>query len=285
MSQTLRCTALLALLLLSPAAHAASYLRVVSWNTRHEGWKGETDYDADARQIWRQFGAKSTSPNGVDLVFLQEVMYDTAASGIASALTSVSGVTWDYAVTAAVGRSSYKERYAVLYRTDTVTLLSSALYDDTDDLFEREPQIVQVRQNATGEDYTFINWHTLFGTTTARAQELADIAVVFNAVQDDSSTDQDVFLVGDHNASATHRWWTGFQASVSPAVTYAVNELTSLNSSGGYANAYDHFWYQPEYVGEYSNSGRDYVADTLALYELSDHAPIWLRLYSSGSTD
>ncbi|HET9449309.1 MAG TPA: endonuclease/exonuclease/phosphatase family protein [Aggregicoccus sp.] len=276
---------LLAALVLSPLAHAASYLRVVSWNLRHEGWSGETNYAGDAQQIWNQFGSSSTSTNGCDVVFLQEVMYDTAASGIASALTSLSGVQWSYAVTAAVGRSSYKERYAVVYRTDTVTLLSSALYADSGDRFEREPQIVKLRQNATGEDYTFINWHTVFGTTTERAQEIADIDLVFNSVQSGSSSDQDVFLVGDHNASATHSWWTDFKSKVS-GVTYAVNELTSLNSTGGYVSAYDHFWYQGSYVTEYSSSGRDYVSNTKSFYDgLSDHAPIWLRLYSSGSTD
>lgn len=278
--------ALVAALLVSSVSHAASYLRVVSWNLRHEGWSGETDYAGDARQLWNQFGASSTSTNGFDVAFLQEVMYDTAASGIASALTSLTGLQWSYAVTTAVGRSSYKERYAVVYRTDTVTLLSSALYADTSDRFEREPQIVKLRLNATGEDFTFINWHTIFGETYERQQELADIDQVFNSVQGGSSTDQDVFLVGDNNASATSTWWNDFKASVSPAVTYAVNELTSLNSSGGYANPYDHFWYQPTYVSEYSSSGRDYVANTLDFYNgLSDHAPIWLRLYSSGSTD
>ena len=39
------------------SAQAAAYLRVVSWNTRHEGWSGETDYAGAAAQISRSLGA------------------------------------------------------------------------------------------------------------------------------------------------------------------------------------------------------------------------------------
>ncbi|MBX7245427.1 MAG: hypothetical protein K1X53_08000 [Candidatus Sumerlaeaceae bacterium] len=279
--------AVLAVVLPSPG-YSAAYLRVVSWNLRHEGYSGETNYTGDANQIWQQFGSSSTSPNGCDVVLCQEVMYDTAASGIASALTSVSGVNWSYAVTAAIGRTTYKERYAVIYRTDNVSLLSSTVYNDTNDKFEREPQIVKVRHIATGEDYTFINWHTIFGTTAERQQEIADIVTVFNSVQNGSTADEDVILLGDHNADATSAWWANLKSTsyVSPAVTYKVNDLTTINSSGAYASAYDHFWMQTSYVTEYSSSGRDYVASPLNLYNnLSDHAPIWLKLYSSSDTD
>src|SRR5262245_4464023 len=117
----LRLTALSVLLLsLTSTALSAAYTRVVSWNLRHEGYSGETNYAGDAAQIWNQYGSSSTSPNGCDVVLCQEVMYASAASGIASALTSVSGVTWSYSCTAAIGRTTYKECYAVIYRTDNI---------------------------------------------------------------------------------------------------------------------------------------------------------------------
>ncbi|HEX8822280.1 MAG TPA: endonuclease/exonuclease/phosphatase family protein [Archangium sp.] len=286
MTQLCLRVALVAALLVPGFAQAGAYLRVVSWNLRHEGWNGETDYASDAKQIWSQFGSNSTSPNGCDVVFLQEVMDSTAAAGIASALKTVSGVTWSYAVTPLVGRSSYKEMYAVVYRTDTVSLLSSSLYSDTNDVFEREPQIVKVRQVATGADFTFINWHTVFGTTAEREVEVRAIDTVFNSVQNASGTDQDVILLGDHNAACTSAWWGDLTGSVSPAVTCKLDVLTSLNSTGGYANAYDHFWMQSTYVTELSSTGRDYVADTLWLVNnLSDHAPVWLKMYSTSDTD
>lgn len=277
------------LFLLSPGlAQAGSYLRAVSWNLRHEGWSGETDYAGDAAQIWQQFGASSTSPNGCDVVFLQEVMYPTAAEGVASALTQLTGLNWTHAITSAIGRSSYKEHYAVVYRTDTVSLLSSTVYNDVNDTFEREPQILTLRHIPTGEDYTFINWHTIWGTTAEREAEINAIPDVFKSVQAASGTDQDVILLGDHNRTATSAWWARLTSTsvVSPQVSYQVNELTTLNSLGEYANPYDHFWYQATYVTEYSSSGRDYVSNTQTFYDgLSDHAPIWLKLYSSSDTD
>ena len=277
---------LVAALVVPGLAQAGSYLRVVSWNLRHEGWSGETDYTGDAKQIWNQFGSNSTSPNGCDAVFLQEVMYSSAASGIASALSAVSGFTWKYAVTAAVGRSSYKESYAVVYRTDRVSLLSSSLYSDSGDVFEREPHIVKLRHVQTGADYTFINWHTVFGTTAEREAEIRAIDTVFNNVQNASSSDQDVILLGDHNAACSSSWWGDLKNNVSPAVSCKLDVATTLNSSGGYASAYDHFWMQTTYVTELSSTGRDYIGNTQWFYNnLSDHAPVWMKLYSTSDTD
>ena len=277
-----------ALFSLTTTSFAASYTRVVSWNLRHEGYSGETNYAGDAAQIWQQYGSSSTSTNGCDVVLLQEVMYSTAASGIASALTSLTGVTWNYSCTAAIGRTTYKECYAVVYRTDNISLLSSSVYSDTTDIFEREPQIVKIRDVRTNADFTFINWHCTFGTTAERQAECANIYKVFNSVQNGSTTDEDVILNGDFNLDATAASFNSLisTANVSPQVSYHVNVATSLNSSGGYASAYDHFWSQAAYLTEYSSSGRDYVGDTLAFYNgLSDHAPVWLKLYSSADDD
>jgi endonuclease/exonuclease/phosphatase family metal-dependent hydrolase len=272
------------LLLLSGAASAAAYLRVMSWNTLHAGYSGSTDWNGYAAQAWNDFGTTSAAANGVDLIFAQEVMYDTAAASIAAALTSVSGFTWDFRVTAAIGRSSYKERYAVFFRTDRVQILSHSVWSDTGDKFEREPQIVKLKQIQTGADFTFINWHTVFGDTAQRQAEIAEISKVFSSIQSGSSSDQDVILLGDHNRDATSPWWATLQG-LSPAVSHRVNDLTSINTSCAFANAYDHFWFQASYLSEYSSAGRDYIASMCTMRDLSDHAPIFLQLYSSSDTD
>lgn len=269
----------------SQQSTSAAYLRVVSWNTLHAGWSGSTNWTGYATQVWQKFGSTSTAANGVDVVLAQEVMYDTAAASIAAALTSVSGVTWDYRVTAEIGRSSYKERYAVFFRTDRVQLISSTVWTDTGDKFEREPQIVKLRHLDTGADYTFINWHAIFGTSAERQAEIQQMASVFSSIQSASSSDQDVVLVGDHNKEATSTWWSNL-TSLSPAVGWKVNDLTSINTSCAFASAYDHFWYQASYLTEYSTSGRDYIADMCTFRNgQSDHAPVYISFYSSSDTD
>ncbi|MBZ4418058.1 deoxyribonuclease I [Myxococcus sp. RHSTA-1-4] len=266
-------------------AQAGSYLRVVSWNLRHEGWTDEQTYLDDAKQLWNQYGSNSTSNNGCDLVFLQEVMNTNVMPAIAQALTQVSGVSWSYAQTPLIGRSSYKEMYAVLYRTDTVSLLSSTVYSDSGDNFEREPQIVKVRHTPTGADYTFINWHAIWGTAAERDVEVRNIDTVFKSVQDGSGSDQDVILVGDHNMACTGASWDELKA-LSPAVSCRLDVATTLNSSGSYVSAYDHFWTQSTYVTEFSAAGRDYIANTADFAaRISDHAPVYLTLYSSSDTD
>lgn len=269
----------------SQQATSAAYLRVVSWNTLHAGWSGSTNWTGYATQVWQKFGSTSTAANGVDVVLAQEVMYDTAAASIAAALTSVSGVTWDYRVTAEIGRSSYKERYAVFFRTDRVQLISSTVWTDTGDKFEREPQIVKLRHLDTGADYTFINWHAIFGTSAERQAEIQQMASVFSSIQSASSSDQDVVLVGDHNKEATSTWWSNL-TGLSPAVGWKVNDLTSINTSCAFASAYDHFWYQASYLTEYSTSGRDYIADLCTFRNgQSDHAPVYISFYSASDTD
>jgi endonuclease/exonuclease/phosphatase family metal-dependent hydrolase len=266
-------------------AQAGAYLRVVSWNLRHEGWTDEQTYLEDAKQLWNQYGGNSTSPNGCDLVFLQEVMNTSVMPAIAQALTQVSGVSWTYAQTPLIGRSSYKEIYAVLYRTDRVALLSSTVHPDPDDVFEREPHIVQVRHTSTGADFTFINWHAIWGTAAERDVEVRHIDSVFKAVQDGSGSDQDVILVGDHNMGCTAASWSEL-AALSPAVSCKLDVATTLNLSGGYVSAYDHFWLQGSYVTEFSSAGRDYVSNTVDFStRLSDHAPVYVTLYSSSDTD
>jgi endonuclease/exonuclease/phosphatase family metal-dependent hydrolase len=285
MNKTMAVALGLGLAVASCTASAGSYLRVVSWNTLHAGWSGQTDWTGYANQLWRQYGSSSTSPNGVDLVFAQEVMYAESAASINAALEAVSGVDWDYRVTAAIGRSSYKERYAVFFRTDRVGLVSHYVWSDSGDKFEREPQIVKVRQLATGADFTFINWHTVWGTTSQRQAEIQQIASVFSSVQAADSSDQDVILVGDHNRDATSPWWVNL-TGLSPAVGWKVNDKTTINTSCAYANAYDHFWYQTSYVSEYSSSGRDYIANMCTFRNgLSDHAPVYIQFYSSSDTD
>ncbi len=269
----------------SQQSMSAAYLRVVSWNTLHAGWSGSTNWTGYATQVWQKYGSTSTAANGFDVLFAQEVMYDTAAASLASALTSVSGVTWSYSVPAPIGRSSYKERYAVIYRTDRVQLLSATVWTDTGDKFEREPQIVKLRQIDTGADFTFINWHAIFGTTAERQAEIQQMASLFSSVQSGSSSDQDVILLGDHNKEATSTWWSNL-TGLSPAVGWKVNDLTSINTSCAFASAYDHFWYQSSYVSEYSASGRDYIADMCTFRNgLSDHAPVYISFYSSSDTD
>ncbi len=282
---TLVSLALALALALPGLADAGSYLRVISWNTRHAGWSGETNWTTYANQMWKDFGNSASAGNGFDVAFLQEVMYSGSAASLTSALESVSGYDWSYKVTSAIGRSSYKERYVVIYRTDRVSLLSHYKWSDSGDRFEREPQIVKLRHKQTNADYTFINWHTIWGTTSQRKAEIEYIDNVFRSIQNGSTADEDVILLGDHNRNATSAYWNQLK-NTSPAVTYKVNSDTTLNSSCNYANPYDHFWFQSSYVTEYSSSGRDYISNRCNFRSnASDHAPVWAKFYSNSDTD
>lgn len=274
---------MLTTLLYQQTAAAAAYLRTISWNTLHAGWSGQTNWNAYAAQMWNDYGTSSSANNGFDVAFLQEVMYADTAANITNALNNTTNYSWAYSSTGAIGRSSYKERYAVIYRTDRVQILSAYVWNDSGDKFEREPQIVKLRHIQTGEDYTFINWHTVFGTTAQRQAEIAEIAKVYQSVQNADGSDQDVILLGDHNREATSNYWANL---TNMGVSNRVNDLTSINSSCAYASRYDHYWLNTSHTREYSSSGRDYISNLCTFRNgVSDHAPIWAQFYSTGSTD
>ena len=217
---------LLILLCVASVAQAGSYLRVISWNTLHAGWSGQTDWNAYANQMWNDFGTSSSSNNGFDVAFLQEVMHSNTAANITNALNQQTAYNWSYVHTHAIGRSSYKERYAAIYRTDRVQILSSYVWSDSGDRFEREPQIVKLRHKQTGEDYTFINWHTIFGSTSQRLSEIAEIRNVYQSIQNSDSSDQDVILLGDHNRDANSNYWDSLK---SLGVSNRVNDLSLIH--------------------------------------------------------
>lgn len=276
-------------LLCPTVTQAASTLRVISWNLRREGQSGDTNPSGVATQAWTNFGTASNSPNGFDVIFCQEVMNATVATDIKNALNTASGVTWAVAQVGPLGRTSYKEYYACIYRTDRVALISNGTWTDSADIFDREPQIVRLRDTSTSADYTFLNFHTYYGNGGSDIQnEIKLLPQPFNGAQAITTADQDVILLGDTNLNGTHAAWNNLYstANVSPAVTNKYNGLTSLNTSGGYVNPYDHFLMQAANVTEFSTCDRDYIANTTTFVaDLSDHAPIWLKLYSTADTD
>ena len=81
-----------------------------------------------------------------DIVAIQEIR-DTSGTAIEQLESSVDalGTDYSYIIGTHLGRTSSKEQYAYLYRTQTIEPLDSYTFDDVTDIFHREPFIAYFR--------------------------------------------------------------------------------------------------------------------------------------------
>lgn len=93
-----------------------------------------------------------------DIVLIQEVR-DSDLSATNKLMQSVNGGSspyeYQYIVSESLGRSTYKERYLFIYRSQTVSVTKSFQYDDGcescgTDTFNREPFVVMFSTNTGG---------------------------------------------------------------------------------------------------------------------------------------
>ncbi|XP_073920453.1 deoxyribonuclease-1-like 1 isoform X2 [Castor canadensis] len=81
-----------------------------------------------------------------DIMVLQEVV-DSSNTTISLLLRELkrldSARHYSFLNSSLLGRSTYKEKYVFIYRSDKTQVLNSYQYDDSDDLFAREPFVAQ----------------------------------------------------------------------------------------------------------------------------------------------
>lgn len=115
-----------AFFLLAPAVAAADIV-VGSWNIRHLGW-GESKRIDQVAHVAQHF----------DLLAIQELMTDDALPSLEAEVEAATGESWSSMASHALGRSSYTERYAFLWRDSAVSYDSGAVvYLDSRDVFAR----------------------------------------------------------------------------------------------------------------------------------------------------
>lgn len=112
-----------------------------TWNLKHLGWDNGKRLDVVADVA-----------KGADLWALDEVMDDSAVTQLEHELERQTSEEWSSMALHAVGRSSYRESYAYLWRDSAVEYTKGAVvYLDPGDLFAREPYLVEFRHKNTDE--------------------------------------------------------------------------------------------------------------------------------------
>jgi endonuclease/exonuclease/phosphatase family metal-dependent hydrolase len=271
----------------------AGTLRLASFNVLHLGWNNGKDLSKLAQILARY-----------DVIALQEVMKKSGGARdplvdlktVRRELEAFTGSSWAFQATPGpIGRKTYREYYAILYRTDRVAFTGeSRVFSDPNDTFIREPFYATFR--AGNFDFTLVTMHAIGPGDETLDDEIRALQDVFENIQNESVCEDDVLLVGDFNTPAGDGDWAALRAI--PPMTNLIPAATKTSIGiKGIANAYDNIWMQGnhtsrEFTGRvgayyffedlYAERENPYKA---AREELSDHVPVWAKFQTALSDD
>ena len=271
-------------LLLSPGFSLAGELRIASWNIQNLGWGENKSYPALAR-VASQF----------DILAIQEVMSADAIEQLQARLTGKTGVEWQTLYSHRLGRSTYREKYAFLWRTDMVEYLDGAVvYIDAADLFAREPFSARFRARESGEDFVLANVHITYGRRVSdRTPEIKALTDYWHWLAEIyPETARRRILLGDFNLRQNHPAWQSLNQAATPLITEGATTLSSHDRR--YANLYDNIWLAHDSELDVRHAGilefpvlltettGRHWSHEKARRHVSDHAPVYLLLGNAG---
>lgn len=265
------------LICLTPLPAPADII-VASWNVQHLGWSTGRRYDKVAH-VAQHF----------DLVAIQELMNEEALERLEAEVEAISGESWSSMASHAMGRSTYREHYAFLWRDSAVSYESGAVvYIDDRDVFAREPFSAVFRSDRTGTTFALGNVHITYGQRLSdRLPEIEALASYWQWMGE-IYPDTPRLLAGDFNLRPSHEGWEPLRAvGAIPAITQGATTLGT--SEGAWANLYDNVWKMPR---ELNITSRGIVpfpdlfqaSHVEARGIISDHAPVWLALGDAALT-
>ncbi|XP_012860050.1 deoxyribonuclease gamma [Echinops telfairi] len=236
----------------------------------------------------RSFGeSKKEDQNTMDVIVKTEKAQWIQGSN------SRRGTTYNYVISSRLGRNTYKEQYAFLYKEKLVSVKRSYLYrDDQDgdeDVFSREPFVVWFQSPHTAvKDFVIIPLHTTPETSVKEIDELVD---VYMEVKERWKTENFVFM-GDFNAGCSYvrkKAWKNIRLRTDSRFVWLIRDGEDTTVKESTHCAYDRIVLRgPELVGAVvpDSSGIFNFQEAYKLTEeealaVSDHFPVEFRLQTS----
>ena len=216
-----------------------------------------------------------------DIIAVQEIRDSSGESlpKLVERINALDGPDYEYTVGPRLGRTSSKEQYAYIYREE-IELLGNSTFNDSDDLFHREPYMARFR---TGDfDFVLI---TLHSDPDETPQELDSLPLALDYARERYEED-DFILLGDMNADCNYLkegedislrngsfiWLVGDDADTTVKSTdCAYDRIIILNSTlDEYSGIFGIFRFDEEYGLNQS------MAESV-----SDHYPVWATFITS----
>ncbi|MBW3243489.1 endonuclease/exonuclease/phosphatase family protein [Epibacterium sp. DP7N7-1] len=254
-----------------PAVPASADTLVASWNVKHLGWNNDKDISSVA-----------SVASAFDLIALQEVMSTEGLASLEQQLETITGEAWETMASDAIGRGSYREHYAFLWKSSEVSWIDGAVvYIDDRDAFAREPFSMRFE---TADNYRFVlaSAHLIYGDSV-RERELEVHALdSYHAWLQESFAGTPIYIAGDFNLPPANDAWGAIGQDTAPLITEGATTLSPVN--GRFANLYDNIW-APAGIeipvtasGIFNFPAELGITHEVARETVSDHAPVWMLL-------
>ncbi|KFO19806.1 deoxyribonuclease gamma [Fukomys damarensis] len=277
------------LLLLLLALHSALALKLCSFNVRSFGEskkENQNAMDVVVKIIKR-----------CDLILLMEIKdsYNKICPMLMEKLNGNSrrGTTYNYVISSRLGRNTYKEQYAFLYKEKLVTVKENYLYHDFQDgdadVFSREPYVVWFQSPHTAvKDFVIVPLHTTPETSVKEIDELAD---VYTDVRRRWKAENFIFM-GDFNAGCSYvpkKAWKSIRLRSDPKFVWLIADSEDTTVKKSTNCAYDRIVLRgqeivnsvvPKSNGVFDFQKAYQLSEEEAL-EVSDHFPVEFKLQSA----
>ena len=228
-----------------------------------------------------------------DVMLVQELKYadeNTAPYYLEKINEAVGYSKYDFKRSERLGRSSSKEAYAYFYNTEKVKLIkgSDYVYNDTDDVFEREPYIASFRGG--NFDFTLVGIHTKPHDADSEISNLPDVV---DSILADNPNETDIIVMGDFNADG--RYFNEDDSTnpfkASKYLWVITNDMDTMTKTN---NTYDRMvMMNATFNHEYINSSAtvfyfdtEYeISDEEFVWDVSDHYPIYANFRTDLTDD
>ena len=138
-----------------------------------------------------------------DIVLIQEIRdaSEQTIPNFVEAINQMEGPNYSFIESERLGRTSSKEAYAYIYNTETVQFIqgSDYVYNDVNDVFEREPYIACFK--AGNFDFVLVGIHT---KPDDAYREIGNLTLVVSSIQNASPNEKDIVVMGDFNADGSY---------------------------------------------------------------------------------
>ncbi|XP_037654932.1 deoxyribonuclease gamma [Choloepus didactylus] len=202
-------------------------------------------------------------------------------------------ITYSYVISSRLGRKTYKEQYAFLYKEKLVSVKRSYLYHDYQngdaDVFSREPFVIWFQSPYTAiKDFVIIPLHTTPETSIKEIDELADVYI---DVKRRWKAENFIFM-GDFNADCSYvprKSWKSIRLRIDPRFVWLIGDQEDTTVKGSTNCAYDRIVLRGQEIISSVVPDSNRVFDFQKAYKLteeealnvSDHFPVEFKLQSS----
>ena len=138
-----------------------------------------------------------------DIVLIQEVRdaSEQTIPNFVEEINQLEGPQYSFVRSERLGRTTSKEAYAYIYNTQTVQFIqgSDYVFNDVDDVFEREPYIASFKIG--NFDFVLVGIHT---KPDDAYNEIGNLTLVVSSIQSLKPDEKDVIVMGDFNADGSY---------------------------------------------------------------------------------